>query len=416
MLSLVLGVVLAASPPSANDAASIYKQAKASVVKIESEESIGSGFVVGSGDLVLTCEHVSRGAGLVRVISGSSSQTAMVVYQDRQRDVSVLRLTRKLSKALALNSGSAPGPGSKVFVIGNPLGFLDRTITEGIVGGVRKLGYVNLVQISAPISPGSSGSPVLDERGRVIGMAKGTISEGQNVNFAVSAYDLRLSLDAAQNVLLLVKSKQTLVGSKADARAVKKNIGVLGRATGRTSIYASASPTSRVYYRVKEYEYLVVQKYSSKEWLKVLLQNGKFGYVPSKAIQVFDVSVFAWVVPRESAPMGIASPESPVAKPPIAESPPVTDQRELLLDGVEPDESNPYLPRIKWREPTSRLDGIRYITGISLEEGGKIEPVVSWDDIRTKLRGFSGDRLWVEVKLNSGTTMTLVIENKYPIK
>ncbi len=80
-----------------------------------------------------------------------------------------------------------PEAGDRVLVVGNPEG-LERTVSEGIVSAVRNVGdYGNVIQISAPISPGSSGSPVLNLKGEVVGVATFVDKEGQNLNFAVSA-------------------------------------------------------------------------------------------------------------------------------------------------------------------------------------------------------------------------------------
>jgi Trypsin-like peptidase domain len=82
--------------------------------------------------------------------------------------------------------------GDKVIVIGNPAG-LTGTVSDGIVSGFRKNRlYVPLIQITAPISPGSSGSPVLDENGEVIGVATLTSNQGQNLNFAIASREIFL--------------------------------------------------------------------------------------------------------------------------------------------------------------------------------------------------------------------------------
>ena len=74
--------------------------------------------------------------------------------------------------------------GQKIFAIGSPLG-LEGTISDGIISGLRNFERFSLLQISAPISPGNSGGPIVNENGEVIGVAPYTFSEGQNLNFAV---------------------------------------------------------------------------------------------------------------------------------------------------------------------------------------------------------------------------------------
>jgi S1-C subfamily serine protease len=81
-----------------------------------------------------------------------------------------------------------------VFVVGNPRG-LEGTFSQGMVSSIRGLDSGTLLQITAPISAGSSGGPVLDVLGNVIGVAVATIREGQNLNFAVPTNYLAALVD-----------------------------------------------------------------------------------------------------------------------------------------------------------------------------------------------------------------------------
>jgi HEAT repeat protein len=113
---------------------------------------------------------------------------------DPGRDVAVLKLSKAAPKKLPLAT-RPPSPGTKIYVIGTPLGFLNQTISEGIVSGVRQTrDEGTLLQITAAISPGSSGSPVLNTSGQVVGMVTGSIEEGQSLNFAVASAEIQRSL------------------------------------------------------------------------------------------------------------------------------------------------------------------------------------------------------------------------------
>jgi len=79
--------------------------------------------------------------------------------------------------------------GDTVYVAGNPKG-LEGTFSQGIVSGIRRVKGNRYLQITAAISEGSSGGPILNESGDVIGIAVATVREGQNLNFAVSGLDL----------------------------------------------------------------------------------------------------------------------------------------------------------------------------------------------------------------------------------
>jgi len=106
---------------------------------------------------------------------------------------------------LELSRGPAPAVGDSVYVIGNPLG-LEGTFSEGIVSGVRATGTDSLIQMTAPISPGSSGGPVMDAAGEVIGVAVATFKEGQNINLAVPVAYLERMLDAHPAALTPLQS------------------------------------------------------------------------------------------------------------------------------------------------------------------------------------------------------------------
>lgn len=82
-------------------------------------------------------------------------------------------------------------PGQRVLAIGNPLG-LDRTVSDGLMSAVRGiLGKIQIIQTSAPVSLGSSGGPLLDLKGEVIEVISATVSEGQNLNFAIGVETLK---------------------------------------------------------------------------------------------------------------------------------------------------------------------------------------------------------------------------------
>jgi HEAT repeat protein len=98
-----------------------------------------------------------------------------------------------------LDSSKNLATGSKIFVIGTPLGFLENTISEGIVSGKRNLSSVRLLQITAPVSPGSSGSPVISSTGKVVGVVSFRLNAGESLNFATSAADVSKVIQSSGN-------------------------------------------------------------------------------------------------------------------------------------------------------------------------------------------------------------------------
>jgi len=111
-----------------------------------------------------------------------------IVTASEAYDVAKLQFVATDVPCLALGSSSTAIEGQRVLVIGNPEG-LEGTVSDGIISAFRS--GRSMIQITAPISPGSSGSPVLDEAGNVIGIATQVLKEGQNLNFAISAETIR---------------------------------------------------------------------------------------------------------------------------------------------------------------------------------------------------------------------------------
>jgi S1-C subfamily serine protease len=167
---------------------------------------IGSGFFV-SDDIVATNAHVIQGAGSGSAKLVGQKQTFQVLGTlavDLHADLALLKVSGR-APSLGLSRGPAPAVGDSVYVIGNPLG-LEGTFSEGIVSGVRATGTDSLIQMTAPISPGSSGGPVLDAAGEVIGVAVATFKEGQNLNLAVPVAYLERMLEAHPAALAPLQS------------------------------------------------------------------------------------------------------------------------------------------------------------------------------------------------------------------
>jgi hypothetical protein len=174
----------------AQNAAAIAKQYWNSVVMIVTQDAnrqnlaIGSGLILENGKVV-TNFHVIEGAKFAYALSANGSKHAIdgVFATDQANDLAILSVPG-LQKSIVVISKDSIQVGQRIYAIGSPEG-LSNSISEGIVSGRRKLSGSRLIQITAPISPGSSGGPILDDRGQVIGIAVGTITSGQNLNFAI---------------------------------------------------------------------------------------------------------------------------------------------------------------------------------------------------------------------------------------
>lgn len=166
----------------------IYKEASPAVVAIEGAHKSGSGFLISADGVVVTNYHVVSGEKnvSVRFANGLELTADEVIAEDPQHDIVLLRVKGRGFPKLTLGDSDRVLPGDSVVVISNPFG-LTASVSDGLVSGIREFDGRKMLQISAPISPGSSGGPVLDRAGRVVGVARATIPGGQNLNLAVPA-------------------------------------------------------------------------------------------------------------------------------------------------------------------------------------------------------------------------------------
>jgi hypothetical protein len=193
---LVLYARLESAGQSPSSVADVARQATSSVVQVRTFDAggralrQGSGFVLRDGRII-TNAHVVAGAASADILNFEGRQllsTKSAIAISSESDLAVLGPVA-VERGLDLARADV-AVGEHIVVIGAPEG-LTNTVSDGIVSAIRSSGAKPLVQISAPISPGSSGGPVLNLRGQVVGIAVGTIPDGQNLNFAVPVAAIR---------------------------------------------------------------------------------------------------------------------------------------------------------------------------------------------------------------------------------
>ena len=150
--------------------------------------SQGSGFFINKSGMIITCLHVLKGFNRseIKTSDGSIYPVKEVISKDIEGDLVCIRaeVPRNSVYPISLNP-TIPKRGERVVTIGSPLG-LEKSVSDGIVSAIRNLhGYGTVIQISAPISRGSSGGSVSNLKGEVIGVASFSAEGGQLINFAV---------------------------------------------------------------------------------------------------------------------------------------------------------------------------------------------------------------------------------------
>jgi len=156
--------------------------------------SQGTGFVISDGRIVTNAHVVNAGAVFVEL--GPARIPAHVDATDQLNDLALLSVKGDLGLTPLPLATDAAEPGDSIYVIGNPEG-LARSISTGVVAARRTVNGKSILQITAAISHGSSGSPVVNASGAVVGVASSMITEGENLNFAVPV-NLLVSLIAGR--------------------------------------------------------------------------------------------------------------------------------------------------------------------------------------------------------------------------
>ena len=173
---------------------SLIKKIKPSVVIIFAYDNkgeflkLGSGFFINQRGDIITNYHVLQGASSadIKTSDGKTYPITYIVAEDEQSDIIRLSVDIPSQYVYPLSlSAIFPEVGERIIVYGSPLG-LEKTVSDGIVSAIRDVpAYGKVIQITAPVSPGSSGSPVLNMQGEIIGVATFQMVEGQNLNFAI---------------------------------------------------------------------------------------------------------------------------------------------------------------------------------------------------------------------------------------
>jgi tetratricopeptide (TPR) repeat protein len=194
-MATFLFLILAVSPVAGQEnLPGLIKKVESSIVMIVTygkEGNMlgqGSGFFIDEKGDVITNSHVLQEASRATIITtdGEEHPIKRVLAEDKEGDIVQVSIDISTEAVRPLPVATKlPEVGERVIVIGTPLG-LDKTVSDGIVSAVREIpGFGKIVQVTAPISPGSSGSPVINMKGEVIGIAAFFVVAGQNLNFAI---------------------------------------------------------------------------------------------------------------------------------------------------------------------------------------------------------------------------------------
>lgn len=202
VLWLAVATTVEAAPQAKElTTADLVEKAKPAVVVIHTSSRNGSGtgtgFIVDGTGTIVTNFHVIRDATAVSVklVSGRVFDEVRVRAFDEARDLAILQVAGSGLPTLPLGEDEPPKQGSRVVIIGNPLGVLEWSVSSGVVSAVRTLETgMTLIQMDAAANPGNSGGPLLNERGQVTGVVTLKMLRAEGLTFAVPVRYVRLLL------------------------------------------------------------------------------------------------------------------------------------------------------------------------------------------------------------------------------
>jgi len=205
-----------------------YSSSVVTIIALDANDqpvSLGSGFFINEKGDVATNQHVLEGSvkAVIKTTNGEKAKILSVKSYNLELDLLIAETSLKDVQPLPIGDSDIITVGEDIVAIGNPAG-LEGSISKGIISGIRKLKDYKYIQITAPISPGSSGGPVFNIAGKVIGIATAYLDFGQSLNFAMPVNYLRELKVKRTNISTLPKNSKTKKLSKENSLLQINNI------------------------------------------------------------------------------------------------------------------------------------------------------------------------------------------------
>jgi len=182
------------TPTTSLTVPAIYQRVAPSVVTVQAGRELGTGVIVADNGTIVTADHVVAAGGSVTVtFADGTVANASVASADKKMDIAELIPARLPQVVVPATLGGTAGIGSAVVAIGNPLGLTD-SVSSGIVSGLDRTADTDtgkrsgLIQFDAAVNPGSSGGPLLDSRGMVVGIVVAIADPDGQDSFAGIAF------------------------------------------------------------------------------------------------------------------------------------------------------------------------------------------------------------------------------------
>ena len=234
---LLLAAMSAQNAPTPNkgrhlDIPAISREADGSIVSIVMSDkdghplAQGSGFLVSKNGHVVTNYHVIKNgaSAVIKLPDGAFFVVDGVLASNKDRDVAIIKAHGNNFRPLTLGDSNRLQVGEEVVAIGNPLS-LESTVSNGIVSAIRTVEEEGgkFLQVTAPISPGSSGGPLFNMAGEVVGITTSHLIGGQNLNFAIPINDVKLMLSRTSSTVSALPNEPEATPARTEATAGSDN-------------------------------------------------------------------------------------------------------------------------------------------------------------------------------------------------
>lgn len=146
----------------------------------------GTGFFIDDNGTGISNFHIFKGAykAHIKTKNLETYELTKIISSSEELDLVIFKIENIEKNSFLPINKVLPKKGENIFTIGNPIG-LNWSVSQGIVSGIREYENINLIQITAPLSSGNSGSPIINDSGEVIGIATFILEVGQNLNFGL---------------------------------------------------------------------------------------------------------------------------------------------------------------------------------------------------------------------------------------
>jgi serine protease Do len=225
------GLTVSQSICAQGDLSRLVEKTTPAIVLLEGQGPAGSkqgaGFFVSADGLTVTNLHVIAGLDRLRVRIGTSQpiEVRQVLAFDEARDIALIKVpAERLPRLLLADSGKVKA-GQPVIALGSPFG-LGGTASQGIVSAVRELPgtVITVIHTDASVNPGTSGGPLLNSRGEVIGVITAKLRGSEGLTFAVPSNDIRTIVKGARAPMSLLDLNRAIKGSGRPSEAAAPSI------------------------------------------------------------------------------------------------------------------------------------------------------------------------------------------------